>query len=148
MKFAPAITKLTLVFQFLGLLEFGDPHTSGEEVGRLPMTALHLTHLVLDMCFMHAGLQYEGTLSSRLAHWKEFLRPKRWLDLASPTNTLCKISAIVREPSRDGPLVEGAIRGALELHAHDKETNVVLEIIPEARQALSPYAEGSWGYSF
>jgi hypothetical protein len=73
------------------------------------------------------------------------------LDLDSPASTLRKISVVVKDPSREGPVVEGAIRRALELEeaGHDKETKVVLEIIPEDKRGLAPYADGykTWGCS-
>ncbi|KAF8202535.1 hypothetical protein BJ912DRAFT_945082 [Pholiota molesta] len=148
---APAVRKLTIGFQFLGFAEYPNPETNWDEVDKLPTLVPQLAHLVLDMCYMHPDFEYEATLALRLGYWTQFLHPMRWLGLASPASTLRKISVVVKEPSRDGLLVEGDIRGALELEAagHDEETKVMLEIIPEDKRGLAPYAEGykTWGCS-
>jgi hypothetical protein len=151
LKSAPAVSKLTIAFQFFGFTEFTDPHIGWDEVDKLPMLVPDLTHLVLDTCYMRGGFEYDATLSRRLAYWTQFLSPTRWLDLDSPASTLRKISVVVKDPSREGPVVEGAFRRALELEeaGHDKETKVVLEIIPEDKRGLAPYADGykTWGCS-
>ncbi|KAF8179841.1 hypothetical protein BJ912DRAFT_1127914 [Pholiota molesta] len=124
LRSAPTITKLTLGLEFLGFYGWR-PGSDSEDiewegVEKISALAPHLTNLLLDM----------------LPFWNKFLGPSHWLDLASPVNAIQKITAIVQKSSRDGPLVEAHIRGALELdEAHGEGAGgVVFEIVEEEKR--------------
>jgi hypothetical protein len=143
LKSAPAVTKLTLK-----LFSIGVPFrtaTSWEEVEQLSVLSPRLTHLLIDMCHDHPNISYETTLSKIVAFWKDLLSPMRWMNIASPASNIRKITAVVKMPSRDSPLVDPIFRSALGLEKGDDDEdaeNVVFEVVQEDRRTSSPYANG------
>lgn len=146
LKSMPAIRDLILGLNFYPPFDPSLPSANWQVAEKLSTLASSLTHLQLDMTYTYRQWN-DRTLNSILSQWKEILSPRRWLDLANPTNPIRKITAFVPKLKTYGPLVECALRNTLPLGDKEqgKKDDIVLEVVSMDKSIDASEKWMTWG---